>query len=91
MWPLICGNGIAAEVRGKKMVYGNGIAEIEERDIKNKNFKKYAYSYSFSIFLTEAVWFVCMSCSLMVKVPYKTIKDKFKYNECIYSYSKIST
>ena len=39
MWPLICGNGIAAEVRGKKMVYGNGIAEIEERDIKKKILK----------------------------------------------------
>ena len=54
MWPLICGNGIAAEARGKKMVCGNGIAEIEERDIKKKKFKKYAYSYSFSIFFDRS-------------------------------------
>ena len=37
----------------KFVVCGNDIIEIEERYKK-----KYAYSYSFSIFLTEIVWFV---------------------------------
>ena len=30
-----------------------------------------------------------MSCSFMVKVPYETDKDRFKYNEYIDSYSKV--
>ena len=40
-------------VKKKFVVCGNGIAEIDERYKK-----KYAYSYSFSIFFTETIWFV---------------------------------
>ena len=58
---------------------GNGIAEIEERYKK-----KYAYSYSFSIFFLPKQF--GLSCSFMVKVLYKTDKDIFKY---IDSYSKV--
>ena len=89
-----CGNGIT-EIGGKKNCpnwfvamllpklrggkCGNGIAEIKERYKK-----KYAYSYSFSIFFLPKQF--DLSCSFMVKVLYKTDKDRFKY---IDSYSKV--
>ena len=60
-------------------ICGNGIAEIDER-----HKKKYAYSYSFSIFFLPKQF--GLSCSFMVKVPYETDKDRFKY---IDSYSKV--
>ena len=60
-------------------ICGNGIAEIEERYKK-----KYAYSYSFGIFFLPKQF--GLSCSFMVKVPYETDKDRFKYND---SYSKV--
>ena len=54
----------------------------QRRDIK----KKYAYSYSFSIFFLMKQF--GLSYSFMVKVPYETNKDRFKY---IDSYSKVNT
>ena len=82
MWEWICGNGIAEIVYKKnllQLVCGNAIAEIEERYKK-----KYAYSYSFNIFFWPKQF--GLSCSFMVKVPYETDKDRFKY---IDSYSKV--
>ena len=103
MWEWICGNGIAEIGREKKrvaidlwqwhcwnrrkkkllqLVCGNGIVEIEERDIKKG-----------CIFLFFQYFFWLkqfgLSCSFMVKVPYETDKDRFKYNEYIDSYSKV--
>ena len=69
LWEWICGNGIV-EIGWKKqllqLVCDNGIAEIEER---------YAYSYSFSNFLTEIIWFVTFfnGKSNLRNIPY------FKY------------
>ena len=48
-WQLICGNGVAKNWRKKNSL--------------DSYSKKYPYSYSISVslvFLTEAVWFVCM-------------------------------
>ena len=63
LWQCCCQNG-----REKKC--GNGEREscLDKKIILDSYSKKYSYSYSFRVsvvFLTEAVWFVCMSCSFI--------------------------
>ena len=82
MWEWICSNGIAKIGLKKKMlqlVCGNGIAEIMERYKK----KKYTYSYSFSIFFTETVWFVTFFYGK------STLWNRQGYFKYIDSYSKV--
>ena len=76
MWQLICGNVVAGmEGKKKKKNSANGVAENERENCLDKNFfldsysKKYTYSYSFHVsvvFLTEAVWFMCMWYSFIL-------------------------
>ena len=75
-------------------ICGNGIAEIEEREREMFEYKKkYAYSYFLVLFLPKQFGMcVCHVLSFrIVKVPYETNKDRFKYNEYTDSYSKKST
>ena len=74
-WQLIFGNVVAGmEGKKKKKNSANGVAENERENCldKKKNLdsysKKYTYYYSFHVsvvFLTEAVWFMCMWCSFI--------------------------
>ena len=80
-----------------QLVCGNGIAERErerEREREMSEYKKrYAYSY-FLVFFWPKQFGMCVCHVLsfcIVKVPYETNKDRFKYNEYIDSYSKKST
>ena len=69
-WQLIFGNVVAGmEGKKKKKNSANGVAEnerencLDKKNILDSYSKKYTYSYSFHVlvvFLTEAVWFMCM-------------------------------
>ena len=63
------------------MVCGNGIAEIEERDIK-KSTHILILIISFNIFLTETVWFVMFfySKSILRKTVFSLKKRKKSSN-----------
>ena len=74
MWQLICGNGIA-KILGRNLIVilamklpKIGENCLDKKNILNSYSKKYTYFYSFRVsvvFLIEAIWFMCMSCSFI--------------------------
>ena len=92
LWQWHCPN--RRKKKKWQLICGNGIAEIEEREREMFEYKKkYTYSYFLVLFLPKQFGMcVCHVLSFrIVKVPYETNKDRFKYNEYTDSYSKKST
>ena len=65
-----CSNGVAKIWKGEREREREKEREncLDKKNILNSYSKKYTYFYSFRVsvvFLIEAIWFMCMSCSFI--------------------------